>query len=205
MQCHAEFDKPKDMFGCHKWFHIGCIGQKVVPDEEAWWACQECCIELDSDGIGVDGEGLEFPPEDIDEGFDAAEAKQQQKTVNQTRAMTRPRTLLMTILRINLGMLMTRAAALTIPSQTPQSTRMMSRMIQPMTRMLKMTTRQLPSLTPFPRTTRMTVIEAFVRSIAMLTEAATATQKMRIRPAQVGRKSGLVAKNVQQKKSCKRL
>ena len=42
MQCYAEFDKPKRTFGCRKWFHIGCIGRKEVPDEEAWWACQEC-------------------------------------------------------------------------------------------------------------------------------------------------------------------
>ena len=75
MQCYAEFDKPRRTFGCRKWFHIGCIGRKVVPDEAAWWACQECCTQLDLAGISVDRKGLEFPPEDIDEGFDAAEAK----------------------------------------------------------------------------------------------------------------------------------
>jgi len=35
MQCYAEFDKPRRMFGCRKWFHIGCIGRKVVPDKAA--------------------------------------------------------------------------------------------------------------------------------------------------------------------------
>jgi len=69
MQCYAEFDKPKRTFGCRKWFHIGRIGQKEVPDEEAWWACQECCMELELDGIAVDRTGLEFPPEDIDNGL----------------------------------------------------------------------------------------------------------------------------------------
>jgi len=75
MQCYAEFDKPKRTFGCRKWFHIGCIGRKEVPDEDAWWACRECCMNLDLDGIRVTRTGLEFPPEDIDDGFDAAEAK----------------------------------------------------------------------------------------------------------------------------------
>jgi len=44
MQCYAEFDMPKRTFGCRKWFDIGCIGQKEVPDKEAWWACQECSM-----------------------------------------------------------------------------------------------------------------------------------------------------------------
>jgi len=75
MQCHIEFDKPKRTFGCCKWFHIGFIGRKKVPDKEAWGACQECCMELDLDGISVDRTCLEFPPKDIDDGFDVAKAK----------------------------------------------------------------------------------------------------------------------------------
>ena len=73
MQCYAEINKRT--FGCRKWHHIGCIGREEVPAEDAWWACQKCATELDLEGIRVDHTGLEFPPEDVDAGFDAAEAK----------------------------------------------------------------------------------------------------------------------------------
>jgi len=43
--------------------------------QDAWWACEECCMNLDLDGIRVTRAGLEFPPEDVDDGFDTAEAK----------------------------------------------------------------------------------------------------------------------------------
>ena len=72
MQCFAELKS--GTVGCRKWFHIGCLTLRTVPEGD--WVCQQCSNDLELGGLVVGPRGLEFNVQDVDDGFDGAKAKQ---------------------------------------------------------------------------------------------------------------------------------
>jgi len=80
ISCYVEHDD-KSTFGCRKWFHVGCVGRTEIPKGD--WCCYECSKKLDLSDHDTKAHdmrgGVEFQVDDVDEGFDADEAKKAAK------------------------------------------------------------------------------------------------------------------------------